>query len=327
MKKEAAPTISVVVPVYKVEKYLKQCIESVLNQSYGDFVLILVDDGSPDRCPEICDEYAAKDNRIKVIHQENAGVGAARNAGIDNAETQYITFLDADDYFELDLLQAYVDSMTNTTDWIVSGIREVDEEGNELRVYTAEQVKVATSTDQVDGALSTIPSYTFGFLNNKLYRTAIIKDNGLKHITHNNVNDDYLFNLKYYRLVKNLIVLPGIAHNYRININSITRSSYVNPKKFLIASNLCNEVIGMGVGNYVKQITSSFMIRWYVRSFASCLIFPAKAISWKERFATLFECIGSFFASQAFRYYGIKSFAIAWKHAKDYRKKRIHGYQ
>ena len=75
--------LSIIVPIYKVEKYLPRCIESILAQTFRDFELILVDDGSPDRCPAICDEYAAKDSRIAVIHQQNAGVSAARNAGLD----------------------------------------------------------------------------------------------------------------------------------------------------------------------------------------------------------------------------------------------------
>lgn len=97
----SAETISVIVPVYKVEEYLPACIESILAQTHEDFQLILVDDGSPDRCGAICDEYAAKDNRIVVIHQENAGVSAARNAGLDwvfaNSESRWLNFIDSDD--------------------------------------------------------------------------------------------------------------------------------------------------------------------------------------------------------------------------------------
>lgn len=96
-----SPAISVIVPVYKVEAYLPQCVESILNQTFSDFELILVDDGSPDNCGAICDEYAAKDSRIRVIHQKNAGVSAARNVGLDwvfaNSNSPWITFVDSDD--------------------------------------------------------------------------------------------------------------------------------------------------------------------------------------------------------------------------------------
>jgi len=114
------PTISVIVPVYKVETYIHRCIDSILAQTYTDFELILVDDGSPDDCGAICDEYAAKDDRIYVIHQKNGGLSAARNAGIDwafaNSDSEWLTFVDSDDwvhpqYLSL-LLQANVENHT-----------------------------------------------------------------------------------------------------------------------------------------------------------------------------------------------------------------------
>lgn len=89
---------SVLIPVYKAEKYLKECLDSVLHQTFTDFEVILVDDGSPDNCPQICDEYAKKDNRVKVIHQKNAGQAAARNAGLNLAKGEYVCFIDSDDY-------------------------------------------------------------------------------------------------------------------------------------------------------------------------------------------------------------------------------------
>lgn len=99
------PTISVIVPVYKVEPYIHQCIDSILAQTYTDFELILVDDGSPDNCGMICDEYAKQDDRIRVIHQKNQGLSAARNAGIDIAKGEYLTFIDSDDLVKENYLE------------------------------------------------------------------------------------------------------------------------------------------------------------------------------------------------------------------------------
>lgn len=103
------PTVSVIVPVYKVEPYLHRCVDSILGQSFTDFELILVDDGSPDNCGVICDEYAAKDSRVVVIHQENGGLSAARNAGIDwafeNSASQWLTFIDSDDWVHPEYLE------------------------------------------------------------------------------------------------------------------------------------------------------------------------------------------------------------------------------
>ena len=92
------PKVSIIVPVYNVEKYLDRCMESLLNQTLKDIEIILVDDGSPDNCPQICDEYAKKDSRVKVVHKVNAGLGYARNSGLDVASGEYVAFVDSDDY-------------------------------------------------------------------------------------------------------------------------------------------------------------------------------------------------------------------------------------
>ena len=98
---------SIIVPIYKVEKFLPQCIESILAQTHRDFELILVDDGSPDRCPQICDEYAKKDGRVKVIHKKNGGLVSARKAGLKAAQGEYICFVDGDDFISNDMLATY----------------------------------------------------------------------------------------------------------------------------------------------------------------------------------------------------------------------------
>ena len=109
------PEISVIVPVYKVEKYIHRCIDSILNQTFSDFELILVDDGSPDNCGTICDQYAAKDSRVVVIHQENGGLSAARNAGIDwafaNSDSEWLSFIDSDDWVHQDYLKCLYDAV------------------------------------------------------------------------------------------------------------------------------------------------------------------------------------------------------------------------
>ena len=104
--------ISVIVPVYNVEKYLDDCIESIVSQSYTNFELILVDDGSPDNCPKKCDGWAKKDKRIKVIHKENGGVSSARNAGIDAASGEFIMFIDSDDTIRQGCFERSVEMIT-----------------------------------------------------------------------------------------------------------------------------------------------------------------------------------------------------------------------
>ena len=128
------PELSIIVPVYKVEKYLPRCIDSILAQTFGDFELILIDDGSPDGCGRICDEYARKDKRIVVIHQKNMGVSAARNAGLDIAHGRYIGFVDSDDWIEPQMYEVMMDAIReNGADMAVCGVRYADEDGKFTR--------------------------------------------------------------------------------------------------------------------------------------------------------------------------------------------------
>ena len=128
------PELSIIVPIYKVEKYLPKCIESILNQSFTDFELILVDDGSPDYCGLICDEYAGKDSRVKVIHQNNQGVSAARNAALDVAAGRYLGFVDADDWIEKDMYQTMLQTaFASRADVVICGIQYFTENGILIR--------------------------------------------------------------------------------------------------------------------------------------------------------------------------------------------------
>lgn len=142
---------SIIIPVYKVELYLRQCVDSVLSQSYKDFEVILVDDGSPDNCPAICDEYAKKDNRIRVIHKVNGGLSDARNAGLEVTEGEYILFLDSDDWW--DDLQALekVNAMINGTDadMIIIGMKKFYTQQNSFG-----DERIPKKCDKVNRALS-----------------------------------------------------------------------------------------------------------------------------------------------------------------------------
>ncbi|MBR2040184.1 MAG: glycosyltransferase [Clostridia bacterium] len=123
--------ISVIVPVYKVEPYLEKCIDSILNQTYKDFELILVDDGSPDNCPAICDEYAKKDSRITVIHKQNGGLSDARNAALEIAKGEFVTFVDSDDFIAPNALQLLMEAaVENNSDVVISTKFEFFSNGN-----------------------------------------------------------------------------------------------------------------------------------------------------------------------------------------------------
>jgi len=140
--------ISVIVPVYKVEKYLKQCVDSILGQSFSDFDLILVDDGSPDNCPQICDEYASLDSRVHVIHQDNGGISAARNAGIDysfnNSNSQWLAFIDSDDWIHKNYLLKLFEAVKHNDVKIAvcSNVcqKKPSDRSSVAKVYSAERI-------------------------------------------------------------------------------------------------------------------------------------------------------------------------------------------
>lgn len=142
--------VSVVLPIYNVEKYLSRCLESVVNQSYRKLEIILVDDESPDKCPEICDKWAAKDSRIKVIHKKNGGLGYARNTGIENATGEYICFVDSDDYIASDTIEkAYKSGIESKADIVYYGYNIVDSDGKVTQVFKPEIDKLIYTGSEV----------------------------------------------------------------------------------------------------------------------------------------------------------------------------------
>lgn len=128
------PLISVVVPIYKVEKYLNKCVDSIINQTYKNLEIILVDDGSPDNCGKICDDYAKKDSRIKVVHKENGGLSDARNAGMKIVTGEYVSFIDSDDYVSLDFIETLYDISIKENNDIVECELYRFKEDDEIRI-------------------------------------------------------------------------------------------------------------------------------------------------------------------------------------------------
>ena len=154
------PELSVIVPVYNTEKYLHKCVDSILSQTYRDFELLLVDDGSPDQCGTICDAYAAQDSRVKVIHKTNGGVSEARNVGLDQAKGYYISFIDPDDWVEPDMFRSAIDfCTTNQTDIVCFEVCEVRKNKKKFHyrfavnsVFEAKDALVKILTDVIDNS-------------------------------------------------------------------------------------------------------------------------------------------------------------------------------
>ncbi|WP_244834588.1 glycosyltransferase family 2 protein [Clostridium sp. BJN0001] len=188
--------VSIVTPVYNVEKCIKKTIESIINQTYKDFELILIDDGSPDKSIQIAEDTLKNtDVQYKVIHQENSGVSAARNRGIEKSEGEYIFFLDSDDYIHKDFLKEMADKIDETScDILFSGYSEVDAEGN---VITYNRTKwIEGSISGVEAAKRQLLDEIVIGMRNTMYKSYIIKNNDIKFDSKRKYGEDMVFVIK-----------------------------------------------------------------------------------------------------------------------------------
>ena len=220
------PKVSVVIPVYKVEQYLRRCVDSVLAQTLSDLEIILVDDGSPDHCPEICDEYASKHENIRVIHKPNGGLASARNAGMKVATGQYLFFLDSDDWLDADgLEQLYLCAEKYQVDFvryraILSGWPGMEpHEG----YYNRD-----TILKEVYPRLMATPQLTMGAVVGacgSLYRMDFLRQNDLIFYEEVKFSEDLVFSARVVRAARSFYFIdtPGVYH-YFYNPNSISKS-------------------------------------------------------------------------------------------------------
>ena len=184
--------ISVIVPVYKVEPYLRRCIDSIISQTYHNLEIILVDDGSPDGCPEICDEYAERDSRIKVIHKKNGGLSDARNVGLGSSSGKYVTFVDSDDWIDNDLIETVMSLQPFKV--ALYGCTVVSEQGENIDVISsASSVRTITFRDDPCAVEQLINSSLFGYACNKIYEKASIGNIRFMEIPQ---REDLIFNIE-----------------------------------------------------------------------------------------------------------------------------------
>lgn len=166
--------ISVIVPVYKVEKYLDRCVSSIINQTYKNLEIILVDDGSPDDCPQKCDEWAKKDLRIRVIHKENGGPSSARNAALDIARGDYIGFVDSDDYVALDMYEKLVGILnTCKSDIVVFGCNKVDENRN---IISSTEKIIECDLTAENALKELLKANINNYMCNKIFKSVMFKE-------------------------------------------------------------------------------------------------------------------------------------------------------
>lgn len=227
--------VSIIIPIYKVEKYLGECIESILNQTYYNLEILLVDDGSPDHCGEICDQYAMKDKRIKVIHKENQGLGMARNTGLDYATGEFICFVDSDDWLNCNAIETFMRYQEKYNADIVMCNYEKRDDNNQLlyeyriideqRVFdSAEEIEKNIFWPMIGQKSNVVNDFTVNMcVWTNMYRHSIIKENGIRFLSEREyLSEDICFNLQFLLNSRRAVMIPDSLYNYRYNPLSLT---------------------------------------------------------------------------------------------------------
>lgn len=232
------PKVSVIIPIYKVEKYLSRCIDSVLKQTLSDIEIILVDDGSPDSCPQICDNYLKLDERVKVIHKENGGLSSARNTGMDRAIGEYVFFVDSDDWIDDITLEELVNIAEKTrVDFVrfrpmYAGWPEKEDGtlcdfGTEKGMHEGRYVREDIVRDIYPRLFAT-PELTLGVIVaawRSLYRRKFLEENYLRFDEKVRYSEDTIFSAKVVRVTNSFFYLDGAKYyHYFYNPQSITKS-------------------------------------------------------------------------------------------------------
>lgn len=228
---------SIVLPIYNVERYLQRCLDSVLGQTYKNYEVIMVDDGSTDNCPAICDNYAAKDARVKVIHKQNAGLGMARNTGIKNATGDYICFFDSDDFVTTNLLELCAKELEKENYDIVAFDYSDYKDGKVIN-SPKRAAKTVFKSERVRSEFLKLMIYNAGNIErihccawNKVYSMQLIRRIGFRFVSEKEyISEDYFSNLILFSEVNSVLVLPDKLYFYCYNGESLTHS--YNPQRF-----------------------------------------------------------------------------------------------
>ena len=219
------PKISIVIPIYKVEKTLERCVDSVIAQTLSDFEVILVNDGSPDRCGEICDAYQARYPFVSVIHQENGGLSAARNAGLDKASGEYVMFLDSDDHLEPECLELIYYPQADMS--IGSIINEYDDGREEFQPSRQNELISYEQYSQRIPELFT--ERRLNYVHAKLYRRQIILDHGLRFEDDMLTSaEDTVFNFTFLKYCRSVYICENHVHRYVVVSGGLGSKFYID---------------------------------------------------------------------------------------------------
>lgn len=259
------PKISVIVPVYNVEPYLRQCVDSILNQTFTDFELLLVDDGSTDRSGAICDEYASIDTRVKVFHTTNRGVSAARNLGIDKASAEWITFVDSDDFVENNYLTSLYKGKDCDLSYVGINRHNIDDKASHVLIsFNSEFV----SGEQLGKKVIEYDLLAVGYVWGKLYKKEIVDSNHLRFDERLRIHEDHLFYYDYLIYCQSIYLSDSVCYNYICQTNGTSLSHIVAPYRMLLTvsdgfvSRYPTLFKHLGITDivYIKRITTEYGI-------------------------------------------------------------------
>lgn len=228
--------VSIIVPVYNVENYLRECVDSILNQTYKNFELLLVDDGSKDSSPAICDEYAQKDSRVVVIHKENEGPSLTRNRGIDEAKGEFIVFVDSDDLILPEMLEKMTTAINRyQTDLCLCGFERFKEGWSKKWRLSPYSLVMLQGQKELAGVYTKSETNMFGVsIWAKMYRTEIINREHIRFRADIDYEEDCCFNLDYFRHVNTACALNDYFYRYRQMEQSLSKRYRKNTFRFLV---------------------------------------------------------------------------------------------
>ena len=226
-----SPSVSIIVPIYKSELFLKECINSILNQTYSNWELILIDDGSPDKSGSICDDFSSKDSRIKTIHQKNQGVSVARNVGLSQATGKYICFVDSDDRIEVDYLSSFF-IKGEEADLYLQGYKIIGANGNVLHQISFRNIDKSNESDFISVYTFSERSHIFNSPCFRLFKRKIIIENNLTFDTNISFGEDHIFSLNFLQYAQSISFSSHMGYLYiRRGQESLT-STNISHKTF-----------------------------------------------------------------------------------------------
>lgn len=269
--------ISIIVPVYKVEQYLERCVNSLINQTYKNIEIILVDDGSPDQCPQICDEYAKKDERIKVLHKKNGGLSDARNAGLEVATGEYIAFVDSDDWVETDFIETlYRNAKSENADISIIGCTLVWDDGRKKQLSNDDEYYLFDKETAIRELLKQKKFYCMTC--QKMYKREIFDT---IQFPVGKLYEDVAVSLPTFLRAEKIVVCGRSGYNYYQRSDSIVNSKFDSRKLYFL--DCCREIISYSDLNNKKYDTEAHV--FYLRALMTFAL-TLYQISEKERKTT-----------------------------------------